>query len=344
VWTGSEMIIWGGLGCGLNCNLNTGGRYNPGIDSWTTTSTVNAPAARWNHRAVWTGSEMIVWGGSDSMNYLHTGGRYSPATDSWTATSTVNVPLGRTWHTGVWTGNEMIVWGGVAETFSDTNTGGRYNPSTDTWVATSLTNAPSSRDSHTAVWTGAEMIVWGGVFCCPVIDFNTGGRYDAGIDSWTATSTANAPFARYDHSAVWTGSQMIVWGGFNYELHLYFNTGGRYCAQSGATATPTPTATPTVTATPTATATATVTPTPGKILLRAKKKRIEGINTVRLQWRGATSANIDVYRNNVLIVTTPNDGQYDDSTGDTGRAQYLYQVCEAATQTCSNDVTVHFPP
>jgi len=39
---------------------------------------------------------------------------------------------------------------------------------------------------------------------------------------------------------------------------------------------------------------------------------------VRLQWRGATSAFIDVYRNNVLIATTPNNGQYTDSTGDTG--------------------------
>jgi hypothetical protein len=104
--------------------------------------------------------------------------------------------------------------------------------------------------------------------------------------------------------------------------------------------TPTPTPTPTATATPTATPT----PTPGQIFLRARRKRIDGINTVRLQWREATSANIDVYRNNVLIVTTPNDGRYDDSTGDTGRAHYVYRVCEAGTQTCSNDVTVNFPP
>ena len=44
-------------------HLNTGGRYNPGTDSWTATSTTNAPAARYVHTAVWTGSEMIVWGG-----------------------------------------------------------------------------------------------------------------------------------------------------------------------------------------------------------------------------------------------------------------------------------------
>ena len=32
-------------------------------------------------------------------------------------------------------------------------------------------------------------------------------------DQWGATSTANAPYARSFHTAVWTGSEMIVWGG-----------------------------------------------------------------------------------------------------------------------------------
>ena len=68
-----------------------------------------------------------------------------------------------------------------------------------------------------------------------------------------------------------------------------------------------------------------------------------GINTSRLKWRGATSSNVDVYRNGVVIATTPNDGQYDDSTGTTGQAGFMYKVCEAATQNCSNTVTVNFP-
>ncbi len=265
VWTGSEMIVWGGLGCGSNCRLNSGGRYNPTNDSWIPTSTVNAPVARFSHRAVWTGSEMIVWGGTDGMNYQHTGGRYNPAGDSWTPTSLMNVPLGRDGHTAVWTGSEMIVWGGVDETFNLTNTGGRYNPMNDGWVATSLVNAPSPRASHTGVWTDSEMIIWGGNDTSSF--FNTGGKYNPNMDSWRATTTTNAPSARSDHTAVWTGNEMIVWGGFNGN-HL--NTGGRYCAQSGATPTPTATATPsstptataTPTPTPTATATATLTPTP----------------------------------------------------------------------------------
>jgi hypothetical protein len=114
------MIIWGG-------GSNTGGRYDPSTDSWTATSTTNAPGPRGFHTAVWTGSEMIVWGGEvDFGNYLDTGGRYNPSTDSWTATSTTNAPSARVFHTAVWTGSEMIVWGGQNINEFHLNTGGRY--------------------------------------------------------------------------------------------------------------------------------------------------------------------------------------------------------------------------
>ena len=56
-------------------------------DTSTPTSVTNAPEGRENHTAVWTGAEMIVWGGDNSGVYLNIGGRYNPSTDSWTATS-----------------------------------------------------------------------------------------------------------------------------------------------------------------------------------------------------------------------------------------------------------------
>ena len=130
------MIIWGGVGCDGDCALNTGGRYNPSTDSWTATTANNAPARRYNHTAVWTDTEMIVWSGVDlNGNYLNTGGRYNPSTDSWRGTSINAAPYGRRAHKAVWTGSEMIVWGGTNGVFS--NTGGRYDPVTNSWTATS---------------------------------------------------------------------------------------------------------------------------------------------------------------------------------------------------------------
>src|SRR5437867_7702885 len=71
-------------------SLNTGGKYNPTTDTWAATG--GAPSARASHSTVWTGSEMIVWGGADDSGSLNTGGRYNPSTDSWTNTSRTNAP------------------------------------------------------------------------------------------------------------------------------------------------------------------------------------------------------------------------------------------------------------
>jgi N-acetylneuraminic acid mutarotase len=217
VWTGAEMIVWGGTGS-RGEPLNTGGRYDPATDTWASpsTDTVSAPSARYSYTAVWTGKEMIVWGGAPSL--VNTGGRYDPATNTWVATNTAGAPSGRADHTAVWTGKEMIVWGGNYGLVS-LNTGGRYDPETDTWATISLDRAPSPRRYHTAVWTDKEMIVWGGT-----TGDSTGGRYDPKTDTWMATNMTNAPVARIGHTAVWTGKEMIVWGGGAYPL----NTGSRY--------------------------------------------------------------------------------------------------------------------
>jgi len=78
------------------------------------------------------------------------------------------------------------------------------------------------------------------------------------------------------------------------------------------------------------------------IQLQASGRKVGGIDTSRLTWSGATSNNIDVYRDGVVIATVPNTGTYTDSTGTTGRARFTYKVCEAGSQTCSNEVTLRF--
>jgi len=248
VWTGNEMIVWGGYYYDGNDHyLNTGGRYNPSTNSWAATGTTNAPSARASHKAVWTGLEMIVWGGGDGVNYLNTGGKYNTGTNNWMPMSNTGAPSARTSHTATWSGSEMIVWGGYFFDISGDHyleTGGRYNPITNSWTPTSITNVPDGRALHTAVWTGSEMIVWGGLASEDTPYFDSGGRYDPGTDSWTATSTTNAPSGRYRHTAVWTDREMIVWAGVLY-TNTITNTGGRYCAQSGPTPTPSPTPTPT---------------------------------------------------------------------------------------------------
>ena len=229
IWTGTEMIIWGGYFFSLGVSsFNTGARYNPSTNTWTTVSTTNAPSARYLHTAIWTGTEMIVWGGSDGLLYNNTGAKYNPSTNTWTALPTTNAPSGRYLHTAIWTGTEMIIWGGSDGTAVN-NTGAKYNPSTNTWTTLPTTNAPAARNNHTAIWTGTQMIVWGG--SDGINNVNTGAKYDPFSNIWISVTTSNAPSARSFFTATWTGAEMIIWGGENGANNL-FNTGGRYNATS----------------------------------------------------------------------------------------------------------------
>src|SRR2546430_17206157 len=81
-------------------------------DTWTATSTTNAPSPRAFHSAVWTGTEMIIWGGDDGTNSFNTGKKYNPSTDTLASTSTNGAATARSNHTAVGNGNGMIVVGG----------------------------------------------------------------------------------------------------------------------------------------------------------------------------------------------------------------------------------------
>ena len=115
------MVVWGGDSSGVR--TNTGSRYDPVADTWSATSITGAvPIARSGHGAVWTGSEMVVWGGA-LADYVRTstGARYDPVANEWTPTSVGNgVPSPRNNVRMVWTGSEAMVWGG------DKPDGGRY--------------------------------------------------------------------------------------------------------------------------------------------------------------------------------------------------------------------------
>jgi Kelch motif protein len=202
-------------------------------ESWlATATTTGVPSPRTQHAAVWTGTRMIVWGGQGGGGYLNTGGIYDPVTNSWTATATTpGVPSGRQYFSAVWTGSKMIVWGGYDGTY--TNAGGQFDPAdgpNGSWTSTNTAGAPSGRWLHTAVWTGSKMIVWGGWGGAIT---NTGGQFDpaGGLGgSWTSTNTAGAPSARAGHTAVWTGSKMIIWGGSDNTGGLYDPTGDSWAA------------------------------------------------------------------------------------------------------------------
>ena len=219
VWTGREMIVWGGIGylpSGYDTGtLNSGGRYDLATDTWRPMESSGAPVARIGHSVVWTGSEMLVFGGrtnsvdSIGRTSVNSGARYQPQTDSWAGMTSNQAPSRRESHVAVWTGAEMIVWGGVGPTtgtsYGNLATGARYNPALNTWSPmSSIASSPGG--IMAAVWADQAMIAYSSAN-------GTGGRYDPSSDLWLPIAAGGPRYTQGAANAVWTGNEMLVWGG-----------------------------------------------------------------------------------------------------------------------------------
>ena len=176
-----------------------------------------AYGSRYLHSAVWDGREMIVFGGAVGSTPL--AASYDPTSDRWSHVA--DAPLAaRVRHVGVWTGHAMVIFGGetpdvlsgeqtTATPFSD---GALYDPCADKWKT--IAPAPFTwRRGSSAVYATStrELIVFGGLQQTRAT--NDGWAYSLDSDTWRAL--APSPLAaRERQSAVWTGSSMIVFGGF----------------------------------------------------------------------------------------------------------------------------------
>jgi PKD repeat protein len=81
------------------------------------------------------------------------------------------------------------------------------------------------------------------------------------------------------------------------------------------------------------------------ITLTATGYKVKGRQKADLEWTGAASDNVDIYRNEIKINDTnpiANDGFYTDNIDKVGGGSYIYKVCEAGTTTCSSEATVTF--
>ncbi|MBO0870501.1 MAG: hypothetical protein J2P15_18245 [Micromonosporaceae bacterium] len=138
---------------------------------------------------VWTGRELIRWGGIDSKDgrLLGDGAAYDAATNRWQLLPPS--PLGpRDDTASVWTGTAMFIWGGT--TFAAD--GARYDPRTHQWRRLPPAPLPARVGAH-AVWTGREVLVLGGTFAIPgpttspaggFPESSDGAAYDPATNRW----------------------------------------------------------------------------------------------------------------------------------------------------------------
>ena len=202
---------------------------------------------RANHSVMWTGSEMIVWGGSttDGPPELVDGAAFDPATDTWRVLPDSPLRPGLV-NRALWADNRMIVVG-VGLT-------AEYRPDTNAWrvIGDGLSLAASPRlmawagnrvvvlnangllELHegTGAWVAIEgpgfgnddpwntslLVVDDRLAVSALRSGNCSGRRfavqsDSGWDELPDVSLATAALAdcSYPHQAAWVGERLVIW-------------------------------------------------------------------------------------------------------------------------------------
>lgn len=209
VWTGEEVLLWGGdhitsnrcPGTASNAR-DVGARYHRASGVWSDMSKTGAPTGRHVGASLWTGTEMVVWGGYDGLTQtLNDGARYNPTTDSWRAMNTTGAPTNSCPQTVGASQDSIVFWFG--------SEGYAYALNTDTWQA--LPNPPQKFEPDTAsAWSGRELFViddadFGSESCelrAAALDPLTG--------DWRAISSP--PECLSFASAFWSGQYLLLWG------------------------------------------------------------------------------------------------------------------------------------
>jgi hypothetical protein len=206
VWTGTEMVVWGGYGA-HGGHLFDGAAYNPKSNAWRRIprAPLDLESDQSSGVALWMDTQMLVVAGYDHAKAA----AYDPATDEWRKLP--DPPFFGVASSGTyaaWTGTEALLWGEFGRTGEGSRGGGRreiaiYDPGTNRWRlgARAPIDAPIFSD---VVWTGTELVSVSGTLR-PV-------AYDPTADRWRVLPPAPLD-ERSNPLVVWTGTELVVGGG-----------------------------------------------------------------------------------------------------------------------------------
>ena len=208
VWTGTELVVWGGDPDG-----DSGAAYDPATDRWRAI----APApitARCEPATAWTGREALVWGRACRLTpgpspgrsrYATAGAAYDPATDRWRTLPTGPITAGSP-TMSVWTGTEWIIANPIGPTAA-------LEPANGHWRT--LAPLPYPYALIVGQWTGREVVVLG----TNVMEKGPSTGIGAAFHHWAAAldpvrnrwRTLPVPPLDLTATAVWDGHRLIAW-------------------------------------------------------------------------------------------------------------------------------------
>ena len=160
VWTGSEVIVWGGLeqsadGTGVVAAPAEGMAFDPGSLTWRDVVPASS-GRRSNHLGTWTGEGMLVWGGFAAAQHdtqPPRGAAFNPSSNTWREIEPAPIRWGLP-AAGVWTGSEWVI---VVRHHDGVTRAAAYDPMSDTWRR--LPDASLGVDRVELAWTGTELVL-----------------------------------------------------------------------------------------------------------------------------------------------------------------------------------------
>jgi hypothetical protein len=205
VWTGQELIYWGGAGRGDGeGGARAGGfAFDPAAREWRPIPA--APVAGTGADATWTGSDVLFSVDGSLAPTM----AFRPATSTWSSLPVS--PHAPSWGgTSLWTGRDLLVWGGGPPGASTTREGAALDLATGTWRT--LAEAPVGLNLVDAAWNGSEMVLVGALL-------DRGNRattrtaramaYDPAADTWR--TLPDPPISPQTSAVAFVDGRVVAW-------------------------------------------------------------------------------------------------------------------------------------
>ena len=215
VWTGSEILLTSGIA------------LDPRTGAWRILP-ASPLADRWAATTIWTGHELVVWGGCD-LSIPHCddhrqgpftdGAIYEPSSDSWRKMAPSPLPPG-TRPSAAWTGTEVIYYAGLlkpgAEDAAGSPIAASYDPARDRW--TPLPDPPFAPRQYLGMAWSREsglLFAWGGSDGPNLGDaLGDGAAFDPSTMNWLTLPDAPRGTARDRHVVAAVDNLFFVDGGW----------------------------------------------------------------------------------------------------------------------------------
>lgn len=235
IWTGHQVFVWGSTAAATQRaarNVLLG--FNPTTWQWRRLAT--APiASRSGAQVVWTGSSLIVFGGSGTSQEttLLDGSSYNPVTNQWTplpalprfavSPGSTQVPVG---VTAAWAAGSLYVWvthqiSRVTSQYGEIRAGiqaVRWKPGSARWQSAPAPPNDVPLFEATAVSMGSDIALLDGSGCLP--EMSCPGRVTGqsvllhlATDSWSSIPTdavLESATPEDGGSFVWTGRSLVA--------------------------------------------------------------------------------------------------------------------------------------